>query len=143
MVKIIVDDYIVDRIDKEYNYLEDDITNENVEEGVQKCIWLCDLYSDLSDLLTFYSDNDNRFKYITLSDIFGGCRSSRKIFNDSIINEFIDDFLKTLGKFTDKVKNKKLIPKGEDDLSEWNKLSNLNADKIYSRISYCIYKYYL
>lgn len=90
------------------------------------------LASDIfDDLMVSYSKKDDRIRWICMGDLMHGPMSYCVINCDEHINEFIDEFINELVWI--KRKN------GEIE----NYQSEFNRNRMYSRISFCLKKWYI
>ena len=147
------DEYVKDNLEDEVK--EDDIkeNDEHYEHeqkdpqirtlnDIKNAVWILDIYDELYILLNEYTKIDDRLRYLGISDIMYGRRSSYSIKYDEQIVCFIDVFLDKILQITKSLKKKKqyII---NDDKEEFERLLSLNKDRIYSRIAFCLEKWYL
>ncbi len=100
-------------------------------------IWMSDIIDEFYDLLDYYSNIDDRLKWIGVSNILYGPRSSYSIIYDKDIREFIGKFTGLVVTVTNKM-NRKKLEIVQDDRQEFNRLMSLNHKKIYSRIAFVL-----
>jgi hypothetical protein len=136
--------------DKEDLHREDNVDYYDETEGshqhhhyhYKNALWMSDISDDFYDLLNYYSEIDDRLKWVNMTDILYGRRSNYKLSYDSDINEFIDKFLDEIDYLLSFMKRKKhhII---EDDCDDFERLISLNREIIYSRIAFCLQKWYI
>lgn len=121
--------------------IKEDSREDTKEELNKNYIWISDIYSDYLTLLDYYSELDKRLKWVGISDILYGRKSIYKLNYDENILQFVDDLLFEIDKLSKNVvkKNFQLI---QEERDEYNRLMNLNKNIIYSRISFCIHKWF-
>jgi hypothetical protein len=128
-------------LDDEHCNLNNQGNKKNQIKYKQK-IFLFDLCNNLYSLLNSYIKIDDRLRCIGYSEILYGPLSFNSIKYDHHIKCFINQFLDELDNIHKEMEIKKfqII---DNDNDEFNTLKSLNSKKIYSRISYCIEKWYV
>jgi hypothetical protein len=116
-----------------HNHTQD---NNHAHISDIKKLWLSDIYDNLQELLDYYTEIDDRLKWIGISNILHSRRSSYQIIDDNIVNEFIDKFLEEVFY----LRKKHVI---NEDQDEFEKLLSLNKEIIYSRMAFCFEKWCL
>jgi hypothetical protein len=141
-------DYYEDEIDKidksknkskSKNNIVDDTENVEIQEEYnnKKKIYFSDLFDDVCHIIAEFSIYDDRLKWVNVSNLFQGKKSSTIIDNDEIINQFIDEVMYEINGYYNKCINDK--NKFEMvEFNNFNKCFNLNKDILYSRIARCI-----
>jgi hypothetical protein len=143
------DEYVKDDLEDE---IKEDHSQEHIQEHIQEhsqedsqdqqnIVWISDIYDILYPILNKYAKTDNRLRWVRMSDIMYGYRS-KYIKYDIHIKCFIEEFLDEIVKIKKSLrkKNKYII---NDDKEEFERLSSLDNEQIYSRIAFCLEKKYL
>lgn len=140
--KIDTREIIREVVNDEIGILDEDTNNQNTNHQNTKKFWISDMYDNLYETLDFYIIIDDRLKCISMSEILNSPFSLNTIAYDNTILDFINDFINIIDSQYEIMKRKE-IEIMENDRQEFNKLLSLNKNKIYSRISYCIEKWYI
>jgi len=126
----------------------DSINIDNINKNnYNNKVWMLDLFNEFDMIINYYSQIDDRFKWIDINDILLSRYSYKafntvRITNDDHINEFINDFLNEINSIVHWM-NRKKLQIFEEDKHIFDKLLSLNDKKIYSRIAYRFEKMYV
>jgi hypothetical protein len=122
-----------DQVDEELENIEDEKYEEN---QLWEIISFSDIHYELCELLSKYSEIDNRLIWITMDNILYGRHSSKNLPDDEDIKCFIREIL-------DLINNTKNSIRREEDEDDFDTLFYLSEETIYGRIVHRLEKWHL